>query len=144
MVIVAVPALVLVWLGVEVVTFAISFSEMGSPQKAPCAEALAFGGAKLPKEAHAAHCTVETWLDTSYDASFRMPREGVRDWLRAAYPHAPETDTEYCDDGVDLCLRLNGEGEHAPPAGAEADAVLVDVTYEGPDRALVRFMAFTV
>ncbi|MBA9047120.1 hypothetical protein ACFY2H_19720 [Streptomyces griseofuscus] len=30
-----------------------------------------------------------------------------------------------------------------PPAGAGADAVTVNVTYEGPDRALVRFSAFT-
>ncbi|MEV6113628.1 hypothetical protein AB0L59_14200 [Streptomyces sp. NPDC052109] len=129
-----------------VVGFAASYLLDGAtePQKAPCAEALAFGGAKLPRGAHDAHCTVQAWLDTSYDATFRMPRNGVRAWLKATYPHAPGPETEYCADGAAYCLNLNGGGDDAPPARAEADAVEVDVAYEGRDQALVRFSAFTV
>lgn len=34
--------------------------------------------------------------------------------------------------------------EHTVPPGIDADAVMIDVTYEGPEQALVRFTAFTV
>lgn len=140
----ALPALVVVWLAVVVVRFATSDHPLGGgPEKVPCAEALDFGGAKLPKEAYDTECTVQAWLDTDYQASFRMPRAGVRHWLKDTYPKGPAPGTEYCDEGADLCLNLNSE-EHEPPAGVDANAVVVNVTYEGPDTARVTFSAFTV
>ncbi|MFH8775435.1 hypothetical protein [Streptomyces sp. NPDC017958] len=140
----ALPALVVVWLAVAVVRFATSDYPLGGgPEKVPCAEALDFGGAKLPKGAYDTECTVQAWLDTDYDASFRMPRADVRDWLKATYPKGPAPGTEYCDEGADLCLNLDSE-DHKPPAGVYANAVTVNVTYEGPDTARVRFSAFTV
>ncbi|MFF1484696.1 hypothetical protein ACIGZH_03905 [Streptomyces sp. NPDC058319] len=137
--------------------------EPGDPRQADCAEALAFGGARLPAGAHDARCTVRTWLDTEYEAVFRMPRRDVRGWLRATYPDAPESGTASCvpDSAgpagpagpADLCLDLGlteGDGNHAgrvpgsAAPGFGAAAVQVEVVYEGPDRALVTFTAFTV
>ncbi|MEU9992296.1 hypothetical protein AB0E10_36875 [Streptomyces sp. NPDC048045] len=122
-------------------------------RKVPCAEALAFGGAELPRGAYDTGCTVRAWMDTDYTARFRMPKDGVGDWLRTAYPHAPAPRTEHCyPDSVDLCLHLEFEKGYADYAGDVpgrsdpgfgAYALDVDVTYEGPDRALVRFSAFT-
>ncbi|MEV6835868.1 hypothetical protein AB0N17_15325 [Streptomyces sp. NPDC051133] len=137
-------AVAVMWLFSTLVKLVFSYALDTSPKDASCAQALAFGGAKLPEGAYDEHCTVEAWLDTSYDATFRMPRDGVRDWLKATYPHAPEPHSEYCDDGADVCLDLTGGGHDAPPAGADANAVEVDVTYEGHGRALVRFTAYTV
>ncbi|MEU5532175.1 hypothetical protein [Streptomyces sp. NPDC020362] len=150
----ALPALGVIWLGVTVVRFATSDHPLGGgPEKVPCAEALAFGGAKLPDGAYDTGCTVQAWLDTDYTAGFRMPRDGVRDWLRTTYPNAPGPKTEHCyPDSVDLCLHLEfekgyanyaGEVPGASDPGFGAYALDVDVTYEGPDRALVRFFAFT-
>lgn len=128
--------------------------EPGSPREAPCAEAPAFGGAKLPAGASEARCTVRTWLDTDYEARFRMPRADVPGWLGAAYPDAPLARTPSCAlDSADICLDLGlteGDGNHAgrvpgrTDPGFGASAVQVTVKYEGPDQALVIFTAFTV
>ncbi|MFF0963700.1 hypothetical protein ACWDQO_04010 [Streptomyces sp. NPDC003703] len=146
--------------------------EPGGPRQADCAEALAFGGARLPAGAHDARCTVRTWLDTEYEAVFRMPRRDVRGWLRATYPDAPESGTASCvpdsagspgsagpsrsagsADPAGLCLDLGlteGDGNRAGRVPGSADpgfgaaAVQVAVVYEGPDQALVTFTAFTV
>ena len=115
-VIAALPALVVVWLVVLVVKFATSDYPLG---------------------------TVQAWMDTDYEATFRMPRAGVRDWLTGTYPKGPAPGTELCAEGADLCLNLNTD-EYEPPAGVDANAVVVNVTYEGPDTALVKFSAFTV
>ncbi|MEU2714484.1 hypothetical protein [Streptomyces sp. NPDC007205] len=147
-------ALILGGLAVMVVDFATSDHPMGgAPEKASCAEALAFGGAKLPDGAYDAECTVQTWLDTDYVARFRMPRDGVHDWLKATYPDAPEPKEQHCyPDSVDLCLNLSfnegfahyaGDVPGRSDPGFGAEAADIDVTYEGPDRALVRFSAFT-
>jgi hypothetical protein len=115
----------------------------GGPEKVPCAEALEFGGAKLPKGAHGGRCTVRVWLDTSYLADFRMPRADVPKWLADTYPAGPGPGTEFCDDGADLCLNL--DSAHAsPPPGAAADAVTVNVTYENAGTARILVSAFTV
>ncbi|MFI5687297.1 hypothetical protein [Streptomyces sp. NPDC051636] len=151
----AVPVLLVTGLVVLVAVWSRSDYPLGgAPEQVPCAEALAFGGAKPPAGAHGAHCTVQVWLDTDYVARFRMPRDGVRDWLAATYPDAPGPETEFCgQDSVDLCLDLGfteGNGDYAGQVPGEADpgfganAVRVEVTYEGPDTALVRFSAFTV
>ncbi|WP_018569020.1 hypothetical protein [Streptomyces sp. PsTaAH-124] len=137
--------------------------EPGGPRQADCAEALAFGGARLPAGAHDARCTVRTWLDTEYEAVFRMPRRDVRGRLRATYPDAPESGTASCvpdsagppgsADPAGLCLDLGlteGDGNRAGRVPGSADpgfgaaAVQVAVVYEGPDQALVTFTAFTV
>ncbi|MEU0004181.1 hypothetical protein ABZ079_07740 [Streptomyces sp. NPDC006314] len=148
------PALGVVWLVAVVVRFAASDYPLGGrPEKVPCAEALGFGGAKLPDGAYDTACTGQAWLDTDYVARFRMPRDGVRDWLKTTYPDAPEPKTRFCGpDSVDLCLNLGfeqGAGDYAGRVPGRSDpgfgayAVDIDVTYEGPDRALVRFSAFT-
>ncbi|MEW2271982.1 hypothetical protein GTY41_42995 [Streptomyces sp. SID685] len=41
------------------------------------------------------------------------------------------------------CAEAPEFGGGKRPQGAGADVVTVNVTYEGPDRALVRFSAFT-
>jgi hypothetical protein len=75
----ALPALFLAGLVVLVVWWVRSDSPLGGgPHGVPCAEALAFGAARLPAGAHDGHCTVESWQDTHYSALFRMPRDGVR------------------------------------------------------------------
>ncbi|MGW0946100.1 hypothetical protein ACWD4O_26680 [Streptomyces sp. NPDC002623] len=111
-------------------------------EKVPCAEALAFGGAKLPTGAKDAECTRESWLDTNYQADFRMPRAGVDAWLTDAYPEAPEPGgpgTEACAHGTDYCFQLDVT-EHP---GADAYYVNVNVTYENAETARVRYSAFT-
>jgi hypothetical protein len=151
----AIVGLPVLLLGAAVVTFATSDHPLGGePEKVPCAEALAFGGARLPKEAYGARCTVQTWLDTRYVARFRMPREAVDDWLEAAYPEAPEPRTKSCyPESVDLCLHLDmtaggayyaGEVPGASGPGFGANGVDVDVAWEDGDTALVEFTAFTV
>ncbi|POX56694.1 hypothetical protein C3489_02550 [Streptomyces sp. Ru71] len=139
----ALPTLLLIWLGVAVVRFMTSDYPLGgAPEQVSCDEALAFGGAALPDGAYDTDCTVQTWLDTDYRVSFRMPRAGVADWLSRTYP-GQQSRTEFCAEGADLCLRLDSDA-HPPPAGAGANAVTVDVTYESAGTAQVRFSAFTV
>lgn len=141
----AVPVLILGLFGWMVVSAAVSDDFLGGgPEKVPCAEALAFGGARLPQGAQqVGACEVMAWQDTHYSAEFRMPRARVRDWLADTYPYAPEPDTEFCFDDADLCLELDFAMEHSDPEVA-AHAVQVYVTYEGTDTARVRFSAFTV
>ncbi|MDQ0992051.1 hypothetical protein [Streptomyces sp. V3I7] len=142
--IMALPALRLVLLAalaVKVMTADPDYPLGGGPEKVPCAEALAFGGARLPHGAHDGHCTLRAWQETDYEAWFRLPRDDVRAWLRATYPGAPAPDTEFCGDGVDLCLDLDRTGLGP---GAQANAVQIDVRYKGPGTALVQFSAFTV
>ncbi|MFJ3308513.1 hypothetical protein ACIPSA_36825 [Streptomyces sp. NPDC086549] len=147
------PALGMLWLVVTVWRLMTWDPDQG--EKVPCAEALAFGGAELPDGAYDTDCSVRAWMDTDYWARFRMPRDGVHDWLKKTYPDAaddPDRLGESCDDTADLCLELgltpgdDDYGGHVPGStatGFGADGVSVSVTYEGPDRALVRFSAFT-
>ncbi|WP_411150418.1 hypothetical protein [Streptomyces sp. A30] len=108
-------------------------------EKAPCAEALAFGGAELPSGADDTACEVQSGIDTRYDARFRMPRDEVRDWLAATYRDGPEPRTSQCGEATaDLCLNL-GPGE----SGGNG-AVQVDITHDGPNWSRVRFVAFTL
>ncbi|QTD99884.1 hypothetical protein [Streptomyces cyanogenus] len=130
----ALPGLMPIRMIVAVVKFSTSDHPLGgAPEEVPCAEAPAFGGAKL--------------------RGFRMPRKDVRDWLATTCPVGPEPKTQYCSpDFVGLCLHLEfqeGSASYArlvPGAagpGFGAHAADVTVTYEGPERALVRFSAFT-
>jgi hypothetical protein len=141
--IMALPALILAGVAAMAIRFMTSGHPLGgAPEKVPCAEALDFGGARLPKGAYEAECTVQVWLDTEYDVEFRMPRADVVRWLKRTYPVAPEPGAESCDDGADLCLHMNSAA--TVPPGVDADAVEIDVTYEEPATARVTFFAFTV
>ena len=138
----ALPGLIMAGLVTMVITFMTSDYPLGgAPEDVPCAEALRFGGAKLPEGAYDTDCTVQSWLDTSYEAEFRMPRATVRTWLTDTYGKPPGTDL--CDPGADACLNLDSS-DAAPPPGADADAVDVNVTYEDAGTALISFSAFTV
>ncbi|MFF8394377.1 hypothetical protein [Streptomyces sp. NPDC016172] len=113
----------------------------GATATVPCAEALAFGAAERPANARAHHCTVQRGIDTAYSAVLRMPREDVRDWLRATYPDAPEPRT---GGGVCGAFCLDVTHEDGLPGTAEAHVVQVRVEYENAETALVRFSAFTM
>ncbi|WP_225838695.1 hypothetical protein [Streptomyces sp. NK08204] len=140
----ALPGLLLAWMVVLVVKSALSDYPLGgAPEKVSCAEALSFGGARLPTGAYDTHCTVQAWQDTDYEAGFRMPRADVRGWLKATYLQGPAPGTDLCDEGADLCLNLNSDA-HPPPDGVDANAVVVNVTYESAGTARVSFSAFTV
>ncbi|MFJ1808678.1 MULTISPECIES: hypothetical protein [unclassified Streptomyces] len=111
-------------------------------EKVPCAEALAFGGAELPTGAQDAKCTVESWMDTNYQADFRMPRAAVSAWLTDTYPEAPEPGgpgTQACVHGSDYCFQLDVTGH----PGTDAYYVNVNVTYVNAETARVRYSAFT-
>ncbi|GGJ49842.1 hypothetical protein [Streptomyces brasiliensis] len=143
-VVMALPTLLVAGVAAVAIWFMTSDYPLGGePEDVPCAEALDFGGAKLPKGAYDGQCTVQTWLDTDYHAAFRMPRADVRKWLADTYPEAPEPGTDLCDTDADLCLNLNTQYA-TPPDGAGADAVTVNVTYEDAGTAVVFFSAFTV
>ncbi|MFD9437107.1 hypothetical protein [Streptomyces sp. NPDC060002] len=111
-------------------------------EKVPCAEALAFGGAELPAGAQDAECTVQSWLDTNYQADFRMPRAGFDAWLTDTYPQAPRPGgpgTQACAHGSDYCFQLDVTGH----PGTAAYYVDVNVTYVNAETARVRYSAFT-
>jgi hypothetical protein len=162
--VVAVPVVWLLW-------GAYTLSESGRSREVPCAEAVSFAGAALPEHAEDARCTTASWLDTHYEARFRMPRAEVAGWLGRHYPGVEPKDPRFCD--ADLCLNVrygvagdpaasdDATPEHpaptdgpaatapsapaptpAPPGGAAA--VDVTVTDEDADTALVRLFAFTV
>lgn len=111
-------------------------------REAPCAEALAFGGGALPSGARDARCTVQSWLDTNYQAGFRMPRADVSAWLKDSWPDAPEPGapgTRACGHGPQYCFQLDVTGH----PGVSAHYVNVSVTYENAETARVRYSAFT-
>ncbi|GGW62664.1 hypothetical protein GCM10010503_44970 [Streptomyces lucensis JCM 4490] len=150
----ALPVALLTGLVVMVVAWLRPDAPLGGESgEVPCAEALSFGGARLPKGARDTSCTVRSWMDTDYVARFRMPREDVRDWLRATYPDAPDPGTRSCHPhSVDLCLDLGlreedwnyaGRVPGRTDPGFGAFTVDVDITCEGRDTALVVFSAFT-
>ncbi|CAM5727379.1 hypothetical protein [Streptomyces coeruleorubidus] len=139
----AVPVLVLGFLTAGLFVWALS--DEGDPraralEKVPCAEALAFGGASPPVNAHVGDCTMQQGIDTAYTAVLRMPREDVRDWLRETYPKAPEARSD-ASCGA-LCLDVSHED--GLPATAGAHVVQVRVEYVNAETARMRFSAFTM
>lgn len=111
-------------------------------KEVPCAEALAFGGARMPEGAGDAKCTVQSWLDTNYQADFRVPRAGFDSWLEDAYPQAPAPGgpgTQACAHGSDYCFQLDVSGR----PGTDAWYVNMDVTYVNAETVRVRYSAFT-
>ncbi|MFH8936449.1 hypothetical protein [Streptomyces griseosporeus] len=141
----AVPALlVLVPFAWFVWAFATSdFPLGGGKEDVSCEEALHFGGAQLPAGAYDTDCERQSWMDTYYGGTFRMPRAGVRDWLATLSPQGPQPGATGCDHGADLCLNLDAADSVLPP-GAAAAAVTVNVTYENATTARVRWSAFTM
>ncbi|MER6557839.1 hypothetical protein ABT300_08735 [Streptomyces sp. NPDC001027] len=143
--ILALPALLVAGLLVLVGVWVLSDDEEADGTRlkgVSCAEALAFGGAELPADVRDATCTVQSWLDTNYQADFRMPRGGVSAWLTGAYPEAPRPGgpgTEACGSGVDYCFQL----DVTERPGVDAYYVNVNVTYENAETARVRYSAFT-
>jgi hypothetical protein len=139
----AVPVLVLGFLVVGLFVWALSDEEdprAGGLQKVPCAEALAFGGASPPADAHVGKCTMQQGIDTAYAAVLSMPREDVRGWLRETYPNAPEARSD-ASCGA-LCLDVSHED--GLPAAAGAHVVQVRVENVNAETARVRFSAFTM
>ena len=162
--VVAVPAVWLLW-------GAYTLTESGRSREVPCGETISFAGAALPEHAEDAKCTTASWLDTQYEATFRMPRAEVAGWLRRHYPGVEPAEPQFCD--ADLCLNVQ-YGDWGDPAGSAgatpgnpaptdgpaatapsgpaptpappggAAAVDVTVTNEDADTVLVRLFAFTV
>lgn len=143
--ILALPVLLVAGLLVLIVVWVLADDEEldgARIKNVPCAEALAFGGAELPAGAQDAECTVQSWLDTNYQADFRMPRAEVSAWLTDAYPEAPEPGgpgTQACDHVSDYCFQLDVTGH----PGTDAYYVDVNVTYVNAETARVRYSAFT-
>ncbi|MFJ4687187.1 hypothetical protein [Streptomyces sp. NPDC088789] len=106
----------------------------------PCAEALGFGGARLPEGAEPGRCTHQAFLDTLYTADFTMPRAAVREWLTRTYPQAEAVRTS-CGEGVELCF--DAAWDSGLPGGVEAHAVNARVTCPDARTARVEFQAFT-
>jgi hypothetical protein len=139
----AVPVLVLGLLTVGLFVWALSDEgdpRAGALKKVTCAEALAFGGASPPVNAHVGNCTVQQGIDTAYTAVLRMPREDVRGWLRETYPNAPAVRTDEACGA--FCLDVTHED--GLPATADAHVVQVRVEHVNAETARVRFSAFTM
>ncbi|MFE3033350.1 hypothetical protein ACFXKY_17100 [Streptomyces canus] len=136
--ILAVPTLVVAALIALLVAWLFTDDSVAADmQKTSCTQALAFGGAKLPAGARDAWCGIQAGPEPRYEASFRLRREEVGAWVAASYPEGPELRTEQCrSDAIDECL--NGG-----PVAGKMSAVQIEVTYDGPKWAEVRFVAFT-
>ncbi|MCH0571677.1 hypothetical protein I3F60_20830 [Streptomyces sp. MUM 136J] len=109
-VILALPPSLLADLAAPAVPFLISDDPLGgTSEKAPCADALAFGGARPPAGVYATGRRVESRLHPYRAGTFRMPRAAVRGWLTGPSPQGGEPGTAGCDHGADLCLELGAE-----------------------------------
>ncbi|MFI6880153.1 hypothetical protein ACIBL6_42590 [Streptomyces sp. NPDC050400] len=127
------------WVVWQVIAFATA-DPFRTEQSAPCTDAMRFADQKgLPAGAYDATCSVRVWLDTQYDAEFRIGRPALRTWLASAYPDA-EWDPDCYPKSVDACTHV----ELNPAAKGGAMAIDIDIVYEKDDRALVRFSPFDV
>jgi hypothetical protein len=103
-----------------------------------CAQALAFGGAKLPTGAYDTWCGLQAGPEPRYEARFRMPRGEVGAWVAASFPEGPALRTTQCGDAqADVCL-------NAGPVAGERASVQIDITHDGRKWSEVRFVAFTL
>ena len=137
--ILAVPALVVAALIALVVAwFFTDDSVEPDVKKTSCAEALAFGGAKLPAGARDPGCYLDAGPEPRFEASFRMRTDEIGAWLAATYPDEPGLRTKQCGSrSIDACLNVG------PVAGQHA-SVQVEVVHDGPNWSDVRFVAFTL
>ncbi|MFV5992429.1 hypothetical protein ACNPQM_08245 [Streptomyces sp. NPDC056231] len=138
-VLLALPALVVAWIGWSVIGFLTSDDPLGTVSKVPCAEAMEFTGVPLPAGARDRQCKRRAWLDTEYDVRFRITRKELDNWLESEFP-GTELDPEFCADKVDTCAHIEF-GDQRP---SQAVAAEVSVVYEGGGTALVRFEPFDV
>ncbi|MFF0014679.1 hypothetical protein [Streptomyces sp. NPDC005374] len=131
LVVAAVIALLVAWLFTD-------DSVASDVKKTSCAEALAFGGAKMPTGARDAWCGLEAGPESRYTARFRMPRAEIDAWVAAGFPQGPELRTTQCGDAqVDACLT-------AGPVANERASVQIDITHDSRTWSEVRFVAFTL
>ncbi|MCT4354704.1 hypothetical protein M5362_16360 [Streptomyces sp. Je 1-79] len=111
---------------------ALVWDEIGEGQEMPCAAALSFAEATLPRSARDATCRGWNWQDDQVAADFRMPSGEVAGWLAGTYPGATVRTVGSC--GADLCLDASYDS-------AGLASVAVEVTYEGRRPALVHLVA---
>ncbi|MET7733852.1 hypothetical protein ABZT02_21140 [Streptomyces sp. NPDC005402] len=139
LVILAVPTLVVAALIALLVAWLFTDDSVASDvKKTSCAEALAYGGAKLPEGARDAGCYLDAGPEPRFEASFRMRTNKVGAWLAATYPDEPALRTKQCASrSIDACLNVG------PVAGQHA-SVQVEVVHDGPNWSDVRFVAFTL
>lgn len=131
LVVAAVIALLVAWLFTD-------DSVASDVKKTSCAEALAFGGVKMPTGARDAWCGLDAGPEPRYTARFRMPRADIDAWVAASFPQGPELRTTQCgDDQVDACL-------NAGPIANERASVQIEITHDSRKWSEVRFVAFTL
>ncbi|MFJ9148461.1 hypothetical protein ACIRP7_10350 [Streptomyces sp. NPDC102270] len=107
-------------------------------KKTSCAQALAFGGAKLPAGAYDTWCGIEAGPEPRYNARFRMPRGEIGAWVAATFPEGPRLRTTQCGDAqVDACL-------NAGPVAGQRASVQIEIVHDGRKWSEVRFVAFTL
>ncbi|NEB00451.1 hypothetical protein [Streptomyces sp. SID13726] len=137
--ILAVPTLVVAALIALLVAWLFTDDSVAADvKKTSCAEALAYGGAKLPEGARDAWCGIEAGPEPRYDARFKMPRAGIDAWVAAAFPQGPQLRTTQCGDAqVDACLT-------AGPVAGERASVQIEITHDSRNWSEVRFKAFTL
>ncbi|MDH6568898.1 hypothetical protein M2160_003919 [Streptomyces sp. SAI-117] len=107
-------------------------------KKTSCAEAFAFGGAKVPEGMRDSWCGLQAGSELRYEARFRMPRAEIDAWVAASFPEGPELRTTQCGTAqVDVCL-------NAGPVANERASVQIDITHDSRNWSEVRFVAFTL
>ncbi|MEU0412042.1 hypothetical protein ABZ307_30060 [Streptomyces griseorubiginosus] len=137
--ILAVPTLVVAALLALLIAWLFTDDSVAADVKqTSCAEALAFGGTKLPEGAKDAWCGLEAGPEARYTARFRMPRAEIDAWVAAGFPQGPKLRTTQCGDAqVDACL-------NAGPVAGERASVQIDITHDSRRWSEVRFEAFTL
>ncbi|GAA3813367.1 hypothetical protein [Streptomyces chiangmaiensis] len=128
-------AMFLVWIGWGVFSFMTDDDPFNTITEVDCHEAVDYAGAAPPARTSDEQCTSYSWLDQSYDGTWRMPRAEVAPWLKESYPH--ETPTTRCGGGDDVCLDVGTD----LPSGV--DEVELTVVYEDGDTALVHLRAYS-
>ncbi|MFI6057500.1 hypothetical protein [Streptomyces sp. NPDC051286] len=139
LVLLALPALLVAWIGWCVIGFLTSDDPFGTTSKAPCDEAMEFTGVPLPAGARDQQCVTRVWLDTEYDVRFRITRKDLDAWLESEFP-GTVLDSEFRIGKGDTCAHIEF-GDQRPSQAVAAD---VSVVYEGGGTALVHFEPFDV
>ncbi|WP_328748991.1 hypothetical protein OHT57_26460 [Streptomyces sp. NBC_00285] len=133
--ILAVPTLVVAGLIALLVAWLFTDDSVDSGfRSVSCAKALSYGGAQLPDGAYDTACSQQAGQKPRYEVLFRMPRDGVRDWLTATYPDATALRADQCRSGISQCLTPD-------PAAAQGASVQVEITDNGKNWSDVRFVA---
>ncbi len=103
-----------------------------------CREALRFADLeRLPAGAEDAVCVLQRGIDTLYDVSFRISRNGLDTWLADTYPDM-ELDATCVEGDADRCGHLDLH----PYAAGGAVAVELTVRDESDGSVLVHFKPF--